>query len=57
MELRAPDPRMLANLTIGEWVKVDFVSDGGRVVLNSIQPARRDEILGATSTGGTMNRS
>ena len=35
---------MLTNLTIGEWVKVDFVSDGDRVVLNSIAPARADEI-------------
>ncbi len=44
MELRAPDQRMLTNLTIGEWVKVDFVSDGDRVMLNSVAPARPDEI-------------
>src|SRR5437016_9359380 len=44
MELRAPDQRMLTNLTIGQWVKVDFVSDGDRVMLNSVAPARPDEI-------------
>jgi len=44
MELRAPDQRMLTNLTIGEWVKVDFVSDGDRVMLNSVAPVRPDEI-------------
>src|SRR4030095_13461208 len=47
MELRAPDQRMLANLKIGEWVKVDFVSDGSRVMLNSIEPAGPDEVPGA----------
>jgi hypothetical protein len=46
MELRAPDQRMLDNLTIGEWVKVDYVSDGARVVLNSVTPARPDEVPG-----------
>ena len=56
MELRAPDQRMLADLRIGEWVKVDFVSDGGRAVINSVQPARTDEIpvpAPARSEGGT----
>src|SRR4029450_14123418 len=44
MELRAPDQRMLANLAIGEGVKVDFVSDGEPVMLNSIAPAGPDDI-------------
>jgi len=57
MELRAPDQHMLANLKIGEWVKVDFVSDGARVVINSIEAARPDEIPGPTPTaiGGITN--
>ena len=38
MELRAPDQRMLADLTIGEWVKVDYASDGARVMINSVRP-------------------
>lgn len=54
MELRAPDQRMLTNLVVGEWVKVDFVSDGERVMLNSIAPAPPDEIPAAT--GGNANR-
>ena len=44
MELKAPDGRMLANFKIGEWVKVDYVTDDDRTVLNSIVPARADEI-------------
>jgi hypothetical protein len=59
-ELRAPDQRMLTNLTIGEWVKVDYVSDAERTVLNSIAPARLDEIPSATpapaTAGGSPNR-
>jgi hypothetical protein len=56
MELRAPDQRMLANLKIGEWVKVDFVSDGSRVMLNSIEPAQADEIPGPvpSAVGGSI---
>jgi hypothetical protein len=60
MELRAPDQRMLANLKIGEWVKVDFVSDGDRVMINSIEPAPADEIPGPVPTavgGGITNHS
>jgi hypothetical protein len=57
MELRAPDHRMLTNLTIGEWVKVDFVSEGDRVVLNSIAPAPADEIpTPARTTRGGPSR-
>jgi hypothetical protein len=60
MELRAPDQRMLANLAIGEWVKVDFVSDGERVMLNSIAPAGPDEIPFSApapmAVGGNPNR-
>ncbi len=57
MELRAPDQRMLANLKIGDWVKVDFVSDGGRVMINSIEAAQPGEIPGPTPTaiGGITN--
>jgi len=56
MELRAPDQRMLANLKIGEWVKVDFVSDGDHVMINSIAPAQADEIPGPvpTAVGGSI---
>ncbi len=56
MELRAPDQRMLANLRIGEWVKVDFVSDGDHVMINSIAPAQADEIPGPvpTAVGGSI---
>lgn len=43
-ELKVYDPRMLADLRIGEWVKVDYVSDGERTVLNSIAPAPADQI-------------
>ena len=60
MELKAPDPRMLANLKIGEWVKVDYVTDDDRTVLNSIAPARPDEIPSASPapapSGGSPNR-
>ena len=43
-ELRAPDQHMLDGVAVGEWVRVDFVSDGERFVLNSIAPARPDQI-------------
>jgi hypothetical protein len=50
---------MLANLAIGEWVKVDFVSDGDRTMINSIEPAPADEIPGPvpTAIGGISNHS
>lgn len=54
MELRAPDQRMLTDLAIGEWVKVDFVSDGERVMLNSIAPAQLDEIPGSAPAPATV---
>ena len=44
MELRAPDQRMLTDLRVGDWVKVDFASDGARAVINSVRPAQPDEI-------------
>jgi hypothetical protein len=44
MELKAPDREMLAGLKVGEWVKVDFSSDGARNVVNSVRPARADEV-------------
>ncbi len=49
-ELRAPDQRMLDNLQVGQWVRVDFVSDGDRFVINYIVPARADEIPGPVPT-------
>ncbi|HZO37818.1 MAG TPA: hypothetical protein VFE97_01245 [Methylomirabilota bacterium] len=58
MELRAPDRNMLTNLKVGEWVKVDFVSDGERAVINEIEAAQPDEIPGPTPTavgGGITN--
>jgi hypothetical protein len=59
MELRAPDQRMLANLKIGDWVKVDFVSDGDRTMINFIEPAPADEVPGPvpTAIGGISNHS
>jgi hypothetical protein len=56
-ELRAPDQRMLADLKVGEWVKVDFVSDGDRTVLNSIAPARGDEIAAPAAASATTASS
>jgi hypothetical protein len=60
MELRAPDQRMLTNLKIGEWVKVDYVTDFDRTTLNSVVPARPDEIPAAypapATPGGSPNR-
>jgi len=44
MELRASSGQMLDNLAVGQWVKVDYSSNGDRVTLNSITPARPDEI-------------
>jgi hypothetical protein len=45
MELRAPDQRMLTDLRVGDWVKVDFfASDGAHAVINSVRPAQPDEI-------------
>ena len=57
-ELRAPDHHMLDGLVVGEWVRVDFVSDGVRMVLNSIVPARPDEIPTSVpaSTPGNPSR-
>src|SRR5262245_41881263 len=59
MEMRAPDRHRLANLKVGEWVKVDFVSDGERVVINDIEAAQPDEIPGPAPTpiGGISNHS
>ena len=57
MELRAPDRNMLTNLKVGEWVKVDFVSDGGeRAVINEIEAAQPDEIPGPvpSAVGGSI---
>lgn len=51
MELHAPNRNMLANLKVGEWVKVDFVSDGERVTINEIEAAQPHEIPGPTPTG------
>ncbi|HEY7541111.1 MAG TPA: hypothetical protein VIF11_13270 [Methylomirabilota bacterium] len=50
MELRASSPRMLDNLTVGQWVKVDYSSDGDRVTANNITPARPE--VSAVAPGG-----
>jgi len=51
MELRALDQRMLNDLKVGEWVKVDFTySDGQHVYLNSVAPAAPDEIPASAGT-------
>ena len=57
MELRAPSGQMLADLRVGQWVKVDFVSDGERVVINEIEAAQPNEIPGPppTALGGISN--
>jgi len=44
---------MLTNLKIGEWVKVDYVSDGAHTVLNSSAPASADEISAAAARAKT----
>ena len=46
-ELRTTDTRLLQNITVGEWVKVDFTSDGAENMLTSIEPAEPDTPLGA----------
>jgi hypothetical protein len=57
MELKAPDQRVLSNLKIGEWVKVDYVTDFDHTVLNSIAPARPDEIPSASPAPATTGGS
>jgi len=57
MELKAPDGRMLTDFKVGEWVKVDYVTDDDRTVLNSIVPARPDEIPSASPAPATAGRS
>jgi hypothetical protein len=49
---------MLAGLKVGEWVKVDFSSDGARNVVNSVRPARSDEVsvLSPAMSGDVANR-
>ena len=57
MELHAPNGHMLANLKVGEWVKVDYVSNGERVMINEIEAAQPNEIPGPgpTAIGGMSN--
>ena len=38
-KFRAPNPAMLSNLTEGELVRVDFMNDGERSIINFIGPA------------------
>ena len=59
MELKAADPQMLAGLKVGEWVKVDFSSDGARNVVNSVRLARPDEVslLSPAISGDVASRS
>ena len=57
MELKAPDGRMLTSFKVGEWVKVDYVTDDDRTVLNSIVPARADEIPFPSPAPATAGRS
>jgi hypothetical protein len=47
-EFRAPDPRMLSDLREGQVVKVDFVHDNDRSVINSIEPANTEDNPGAS---------
>jgi len=47
-EFRAPDPAMLSNLKEGDLVRVDFMNDGGRSIINFIVPADADSIAGAS---------
>ena len=49
-ELRATDPQLLRGLGEGEWVKVDFTTDGDRVMINSVERAEPDTAGGATPT-------
>jgi hypothetical protein len=57
MELHAPNRNMLANLKVGEWVKVDYVSNGERVMINELEAAQPNEIPGPapTAIGGITN--
>jgi hypothetical protein len=57
MELHAPSQNMLANLKVGEWVKVDYVSNGERVMINEIEAAQPNEIPGPgpTANSGISN--
>jgi len=47
-EFRAPDPRMILNLQEGQRVKVDFMHDNDRSIINSIEPAGDDDSPGAS---------
>ena len=49
-ELRATDPQLLRGLSEGEWVKVDFTTDGDRVMINSVERAEPDAASGPTPT-------
>lgn len=57
IELHAPGRNMLANLKVGEWVKVDYVSNGERVMINEIEAAQPNEIPGPgpTAISGISN--
>jgi hypothetical protein len=46
-EFRAPNPRMLSGIAEGELVKVDFMNNGERSILNFIEPAGSEDVAGA----------
>jgi hypothetical protein len=58
-ELRTADARMLRDIREGMRVKVDYVHDGDRNTLNSIDAIGADATAGATPTtiGGIKNHS
>jgi len=47
-ELLATDPAVLDNVHAGEMVKVRFTQEGGRYVIDSIEPARAAEAPAAS---------
>jgi hypothetical protein len=51
-EFRTTDARMLDNLKEGAWVEVDYSDAAGRNVVNFIEPATPDTVVGVTPNTG-----
>jgi hypothetical protein len=49
-ELRATDAGLLRDIRVGEEIRVDFTHDGDRNLINSVEPAQPDTVLGAVPT-------
>jgi hypothetical protein len=46
-ELRTTDARLLRDIHVGDQVKVDFTHEGDRNMINSIEGAEPETVLGA----------